>query len=357
MAVIKILQLILLPSAISNEASAMLASVKKVIAKPLEHALRAYQKRYPKNEDITPLLGSIKDSLPFSRRTGTADVSEVEPWAQAIPSGMSSSIRLTIQALIQWAAPFSLQASLIPAAYTHRQFITGIKLMTAKRVLAVVIAELQSQTVQSKAASPTGIMQPDDPRIQAAYDVAVAIVCGANVTNEPPTQSIEDHEGAPPPELPSISQLLSLREALAMEAQGFQKIQRKDPVMAEIIVRLHRRVEAQMAAMTQAAPMVLQAPDTLTLDMDGTAADVSLGEAMAAIQAEAGVGMGGLGDMTGLEGMDGMEGLEGLGGGGGVGGMGVGDLGDNSAGEADMFGELGGTSLDDFDWGTDMDMA
>ena len=353
MAVIKVLQLILLPSAISNEASAMLASVKKVIAKPLEHALRTYQKRYPKNEDITPLLGSIKDSLPLSRRTGLSDINEVESWAAQVPHGFSSSIRMTMQLLAQWGGQWSLQPNVIPAPYIHRQIIAGVKIMAARRVLKAILDEVRSQTEQCKAQGvPPGTIQPEDLRIQAVYDVAVALICAPNVTNEPPTPSIEDHgtEGSPPDMLPPMnSRPMSLREALRLEAHEFQKTQKTDADMAEIVVRLHRRVEAQMV-MAQAPPLLVQAPDMTTLDM-GDAGDVSLGEAMAAMQAGAS-GAGGGANGNGLLEMPIMDPMGSAAGGGVMGGDSTGD---------DMFGGLDGTSLDDFDWGTgdmnmDMDM-
>lgn len=336
-AIIKILQLILLPSAISSEASSMLASVKKVIAKPLEHALRSYQKRSPKNEDIAPLLGSIKDSLALSRRTGVSELSEIETWSSAAPSGFSTSIKSTISGLVQWSSGWAMQHSFLPAPYIHRQFIAAIKLMTAKRVLLAILEEINAQTEQCKSQSPTGTIQPDDMRIQAVYDVAAAIVCAPNVTNEPPAPSIEDHgPDGHPPELPSSGRPLSLREALRMEATDFKKY---EPAMSEIVVRLYRRVEAQMA-MTQAPPL-LQAPDmTAALDMAGNG-EVSLGEAMAAMGSDAGLGL----DLPGMD-MTGGASMVG----GSIGG-------DGSAGDADMFAGIGGSGLGDFDWGTDMDLT
>lgn len=336
-AVIKILQMILLPNAISNEASAMLASVKKVIAKPLEHALRSYQKRYPKNEDIVPLLGSIKDSLALSRRTGLAEMNEVETWSATTPCGFSSSIKITIQGLVQWSSGWGMQHSGIPAAYSHRQLIAGIKLMTAKRVLTGILDEIHSQTEQCKSQSATGALQPDDMRIQAVYDAAVAIVCAPNVTNEPPSPGIEDPgQDGQPTDLPSGGRSLVLRDVLGLEALDFQK---HEPGMAEIIVRLYRRVEAQMA-LAQAPPLLQTADMTAALDMAGNG-DVSLGEAMAAMQSDAGLGL----DMTGMDGLDGTASMVG----GSIGG-------DGSAGDADMFAGMGGAGLD-FDWGAEMDLT
>ena len=71
--VVKILQLLLNPTSISGEASTMLSSVKNLVATPLEHALRTYQRSDPKNQDIEyrkfdktpPLRFEIREFLEY----------------------------------------------------------------------------------------------------------------------------------------------------------------------------------------------------------------------------------------------------------------------------------------------------
>ncbi|CAI6100418.1 unnamed protein product [Clonostachys chloroleuca] len=334
-AVLKVLQLFLLPNAISTEASSMLASVKKIIATPLEHALRTYQRRDPQNQEINPLLSAIKESILISRRTGLAENNELEQWAQAPPSGFWSSIKTTTQGLVQWSAQWSLQPNIMPTTYTHRQIIAGIKMMSAQRVLSAIIDEVKTATEDTRAQSPRGNIQPGDVRVQAAYDVATALICAPNVTNEPSAPSVENLGDEPQPVIPTLQRALTLRDALRLEAQGFKATQKKDPILAEIIVRLHRKVEAQMQINLPPAPPMLPAPD-MTLDMSA-APEVSLNDAMAAMQND--VGGAGL-DMSGIDGL------------GGPSSVGVGD----PNGDGDLFG-IDSTSLDDFDWGSTMELG
>ena len=330
-AIIKVLQLILAPAAISNEASAMLASVKKIIAKPLDSSLQTYlNKRDPKNQDVTPLLDALKDSIPMSRRTGSADMGEVTEWSKAEPNGLWTSLKSTTQGLMHWSMQPAM--SIMPTTYTHRQFIAGIKIMGPQRLLRLILEEVRFQT-----RGETDIRnQQDEQQMNhqnqiagVVNDVATALICAPNVTNEPPALSV-DHQQPPPP---PPQRPLGLRDALKLEAERCREIHKTDAVLAEIVVRLHRRVEAQMA-LPQAAPhMMPPPPDMGGMDIDANA-EVSL-DAMAAMQGDPGVGL----DMS----------LDGLGGPGGAGGDGD-----------DLFGGLDtniDASLDDLDWGDGMDLA
>ncbi|KAH6606352.1 mediator of rna polymerase ii transcription subunit 5 [Trichoderma cornu-damae] len=319
--IIKILQLILLPTSISGEASTMLASVKGIVAKPLEHSLRAYQRQDPKNQDIEPLLRALKDSLPLSRRTGAAEHQELEMWATSSSSGLSGAVKHLIQALVQWCMHPEMAA--MPTPYTHRQIIATLKIVGASRLLRVMVEEVRQQVLTGSGS--------------VAYDVATALICAPNASNElPPTSGLLDDTGNMPP---LLQRPLTLRQVLKMEAVDYRKLQKKDAELAEIVVRLHRRVEAQMVL---PPPPMLQTAD-MQLDLTGDAA--SLGDSMAAAG-----GVQGDGAMA----IDGVGGLD----------MGIGvvssDLGlgassnngalDASA-EADLFGSLD-TDMDVFDgWG------
>lgn len=327
-AIIKVLQLILLPSAISNEASAMLASVKKIVAKPLDNSLQTYlNKRDPKNQDVNPLLNALKDSIPMSRRTGSADMGEVTEWCKAEPNGLWTSLRNTTQGLMQWSMQPAM--SVMPITYTHRQFITGIQILGPQRVLRLILEEIRFQT-RGEADMRNQNEQQINHQNQIAgvvNDVATALVCAPNVTNEPPGACINSLPQPPP------QRLLGLRDVLKLEAEQCRDIQKTDNTLAEIVVRLHRRVEAQMA-LPQAPPeMMAPPPDMGGLDIDANA-EVSL-DAMTAMQGDPGVGL----DMS----------LDGLGGPGGAGG-----------GGDDLFGGLDTSidaSLDDLDWGDGMDLG
>jgi mediator of RNA polymerase II transcription subunit 5 len=212
--------------------------------------------------------------------------------------------------------------NIMPTSYTHRQIIAGAQIMTSRRVLQVILDEIRSHTEAGNA--------------NIIYDVAIALVCAPDVSNQPPAASIEDPSEAGAAAQPlALQRRLTLRDALRMEAEDFKKTQKKDAVLAEITLRLHRKVEAQMALPPPAElPQLLQPTDmTLPIAMDA-AAEASLNETMAA-----------MGDGAQLD-LD-LPVIDGLGGGpGGADGDGVGD---------DFFGLDG--NLDDFNWSNDMDLS
>lgn len=301
----------------------MLSSVKNLIAKPLEHALRMYQRRDPKNQDIEPLLRVLKDSIPLSRRTGGADHNELDTWTSTPNSGLSSAIKHTIQGLVTWSMHAGINT--MPTSYTHRQILAGLKTLGARRVLHVILEEVRQH---SEAGSATFV-----------YDVATALVCAPDIHKEPPPAiNLLDASGSMPP---PTQRPLTIREILKAEAEDCKKTQKKDPALAEIVVRLHRRVEAQM--IIPEAQAMLQAGN-MSLGLDGNGA--TLEEAMAAAT---GVPTDGMSvDNMGLD-----MSMAGVGSDLGLGGSVSGGL--DTSGDADLFGSLDTTDMDNFDWGETMD--
>lgn len=324
--IIKILQLILLPSSISGEASTMLTSVKNLIAKPLEHSLRTYQKQDPKNQDIEPLLRALKDSLPLSRRTGAAEHNELESWASSSSTGLAGAVKHTVQGLVQWSMHHGI--NIMPTSYIHRQMIAACRIVGTSRVLRVMLEEIRHQS--------------DAGSANIVYDVVAALICSPDVTNEPPAAgNLLDAAGNV---APTLQRRLKLREVLRSDAQDCRKLQKKDAALAEIVVRLHRRVEAQMVLPQPQA--MLEASD-MPLDLSGGA--TGLGDAMAAAAGVQGDGMSvdGVGlDMS----LGGVSSDLGLGGpSGSVGGL-------DSTSDGDLFGGLD-TSMDMFNGWDGMDLG
>ena len=297
----------------------MHTSVKYIIAKPLEHALRSYQKRDPQNQDINPLLNAIKDNVPMSRRTGDAEMNEIEGWCSTQPSGFMSAIKNTIQVLVQWGMHNSLNT--MPTTYTHRQLNVAINMCGARKVLNTILEEVKSQSEVGNASF--------------VYEVAVALICAPNVTTEPPPPPpATDGEGNVQAPLPPAQLPLTLREVLRIDAEDCLRIQKTDAVLAEHVVRLHRRVEAQLSLPQIQTPQtnLLQANMSLGLDANAGAA--------AAVAVAAGLGdvMVGAGDLD----MSGMRDLGGAGAG--------------SAGGDDLFSGFGADLDANFDWDS-MDMS
>lgn len=255
--IIKILQLILLPSSISGEASTMLSSVKNLVAKPLEHALRTYQRRDPKNQDIEPLLRALHDSIPLSRRTGGADHNEFESWTATSNGGLAGAVKLTIQGLCHWSMHPAINS--MPTSYTHRQILFALKLLGAKRLLHIILDETRQQTETGSA--------------NIVIDVATSLICALDVVNVSSVNMMDVNGNVPSP--PTQRQR-TLREMLKAEAEDCKKTQKKDPALAETAVRLHRRVEALMV---MPETQVMLQPADMSLNL--TANTAVLGDAMA----------------------------------------------------------------------------
>ena len=327
---VKVLQLILLPSSISGEASTMLTSVKNLIAKPLEQSLRSYQRKDPGNQDIEPLLNALKDNQPLSRRTGGADLSELEGWNSTSNMGLGGCVRHNISNFCQWS--LNAGANSTPTSYTHRQLNASVQLSGAKRMLMFMLEEVRQQT---------------EPRsISFTYDIVTAMICAPDVTTEPGTNTppgMFDASGNVPPQQPKRP--ASLRDALRAMAEQCKKIQKVDAALADIVVRLHRRVEAQLSfpppqALLPDANMEIQLTegDAAALDDAMAAAAAAGGDAM---QVDGGLDMSGLGDLSALGD-----------------GTGVGDL-DGTGGD-DIFDGLDTTDINFDDWGSlggGMDMS
>ncbi|GAP89110.1 putative mediator of RNA polymerase II transcription subunit 5 [Rosellinia necatrix] len=251
-AVITILQLILLNKKGSPEAQAMLSAVLNIVAKPLEHSLRSYQRQEPKCQEIEPLLNAIKENIRLSRRTAGAGHNELEAWAGTANGGLAASVRHTIQSLVQWSLHPGI--NMMPTSYTHRQILAAHRILGARRLLHIILDEVKQQT--------------DTSSYSIVYDIATALICAPDATNVPPPAVMALLvDPSNPPVTPQTR--ISLREALKAEAEDFKTIQKSDPALAEHVVRLYRRVEAQLI-MSQPAEAMLQ--DGLDLDLDENAA-------------------------------------------------------------------------------------
>ncbi|TLD26352.1 hypothetical protein PspLS_04568 [Pyricularia sp. CBS 133598] len=286
-AIIKILQLILQPSSISSEASTVLSSVLSIVAKPLDQALRAYQRRDPRNQEIEPLLRILKEHVPLSRRTGAAENSELEAWTSTPNGGLSQAVRSTIRGFIAWGLqPAGTEST--PTAYTHRQLLAATRILGAKQTVRLILDELKEQ-VQAGNQS-------------VAYDVCCAIICAPNVATDDvdPSSQVNLLDATAQAHGPQ-QRPMSLRQALRTAAEDWKRIHKDDPVAFEIVVRLHRRVEAQLAvsvsaAAAAAAEAVLQGDGGNMLEDAMAAAGVVDGDAAAAMALDAatvGLDMGG----------------------------------------------------------------
>ncbi|KAI1260493.1 mediator complex subunit Med5 [Xylariaceae sp. FL1019] len=246
-AVIRILQLILFTKQGSDEAQNMLSAVINIVAKPLEHSLRLYQRQDPKCQAVEPLLNAIKENIRFSRRTAGAGHNELEAWTSSANGGLAASVRHTIQGLVQWSVHPAVNT--MPASYTHRQILAAHRILGAKHLVQVILEELRQQT--------------DTGSGSIAYDVATTLICAPDPTNAPPIVHIDPNSAHTDPEY-----RITLHEALKSEAQDFKSTFKHDPALAYHVVRLYRQVEARIVRPQPAAAAIPQA----VFDLDENAA-------------------------------------------------------------------------------------
>ncbi|KAI8174113.1 Mediator of RNA polymerase II transcription subunit 5 [Colletotrichum sp. SAR 10_65] len=229
--------------------------------------------------------------------------------------------------LVQWSIHPAMDRP--PPTYTHRQILVALIILGAKRLLQLIYEDIRQH---SEAGSGSIV-----------YDVAANLVCAPDANDSPWANALNfmDNSGNMPA---PIQKKLTMREVLKSDAENCKRLQKTDMNLAEIVVRLHRKVESQMvvaqAAAIQADTML---QNDLGLGLDGGTG--SLDDAMAAATANVVAGDGMSVDNVSLD--LSMAGDMGLGGpsnaGGGL------DLGDN-----DLFSGL--DTGDDFQW-DNMDLS
>jgi mediator of RNA polymerase II transcription subunit 5 len=280
-AVLQILSaLITNPASISNntEASQMLNSILNIIAKNLEHSLRWLQRAEPSRQDVEPLSKALRGNLGWERR-GASDHTELEAWTSAPGGGLVIAIKQTIASLVHWGLNPALNVN--PAVYTHRQILVGLKMLGAKRLLHSIIEEVKTQSETGNA----GVV----------FDVAVAIIAAP----DPVSWDIEVLTGDLNMNIQPLQRRMTLREALKNEAESAPKLHKTDPFAADTVVRLYRKVEAQLRTPQLAHDDLAGLHDAgLSAALDSAALDGALDGAMAGVSADdLGMGIGdGMGD-------------------------------------------------------------
>ena len=261
----QILRTLVKSSSISGEAQAMHSTVLSIVAESLERALRQRRRLEPSRSDIDPIIDALKPHLSF-KRNAASHHTELETWTST-RGGLMASIRNTFQSLVLWAtAP---EMTMTTPTYTHRQLLSGVTILGAERVIHGLIEEVKLQTEHNSG--------------DLALEVATTMIC-APTTADPTMSPVPlDANGVP---IPMPKARLTLVDALKLvldDALG--RITNNDHITmgefdrgtVETIVRLHRRVEAQLAG----APQVIS--DMIPeMNMDtgtaGVGADMVTGE-------------------------------------------------------------------------------
>ncbi|KAE8390591.1 mediator complex, subunit Med5 [Aspergillus alliaceus] len=230
---LKTLHSLVNPSSISGDAKEIHRTVLNITARSLDEQLKDIRSRHPNRTDVKPILDALEPYLSF-QRTGSCHRSELDSWATHSPGGLLGSIRSTFQGLVLWTT--SPGVSMAPHSYTHRQLVTGIRMLGSTRVFAAILDELKMQTETGNA--------------DLALDIAATMICS------PLAESFAIEQGHYHPVDPNKEPLprcaiLTLRDALNLQHENVPKLSEKDPLRAEVIVRLYRRVNALMTPTTQ----------------------------------------------------------------------------------------------------------
>ncbi|KGO46374.1 Mediator complex, subunit Med5, fungi [Penicillium expansum] len=230
---IKTLHSLVKPSSISGEAQAIHQTVLNITGCPLEEQLKNVRTRNQSRTDIKPILDALEPYISF-RRVGSCRRSELDTWTSHSAGGLIASIRTTLQALVLWSANPGI--SMAPHAYTHRQVLAGIRMLGATRVLGAIIDEVKQQTEAGSG--------------HVALDIATTMVCAPMTESFAVDQNNYHPVDTSKEALPRCA-ILTLRDALSLQHENVPKISESDPLRAEVVVRLARRVNMLMAPPSQ----------------------------------------------------------------------------------------------------------
>ncbi|KAF5879332.1 putative mediator of rna polymerase ii transcription subunit 5 protein [Botrytis fragariae] len=228
------------PPSISNnmEASHLLNAILKIIAQNLEQSLRWLQRAEPHRHDIDSISKALESNVGWERR-GASKYSELEVWTATPGGGLTTSIKHTIVTLAQWGLQCDRNPGMqiMPASYTHRQVLAGLKILGAKRLLNTIIEEVKTQTEAGNGS--------------VVLDIAISLICAPDSASFDSGSGIDIMSGNTPQ---LLQRRLTLREALKAEAENMPKVHKTDTFHAETVIRLYRRVEAQSVIQQQLLP-------------------------------------------------------------------------------------------------------
>lgn len=254
---LQMLRKLLQPDSISGDAQAMHQTILGMIARPLVMSLQALQRRQPKRKDVIPLIDVLGPYVE-SQRSGKCSAAEINEWSTTADGGLRAVVRNTIRGLVRWSSQASINS--LPYNYTHKTMIAALEILGADEVLAVILDELKSQTLNGSGS--------------AALEIATTIVC-APLPVPALSQAnalMQFDQSAPAP----VNQRRTLRQALQAQLGEPKALLSMDTERVEALVRLGRRVEAQLVI----PPQMSMPMTNLDLhDMSMTSADMQMASA------------------------------------------------------------------------------
>lgn len=269
---LQVLDKLLKASSSSQETNAMHKAILGIIAKPLSDSLQNLIQRRPEKKEVDSLLKLLKPYM-SRQRTMQFNAAELEEWNSRQGTGFAKQLQIVIREQVAWASSVGPTP---PPKYTHKLFAVGCEVAGVSAVLDALIAELREQTNLGNGS--------------LALDVCTALVsaplpCTVNQLVAAPTPS-PNQNGAP-----------SVREELRFRVTDVHSLLQTPNSDAEALVRLNRRVVAQVAAaqvpqLPLALPMQNEATDQIMADLGLTDGDLGTNGADSAMDVALGAGSG-----------------------------------------------------------------
>ncbi|KAF2759673.1 Med5-domain-containing protein [Pseudovirgaria hyperparasitica] len=224
---IQVFNKLMRPSSISGDAQAMHNTILSIVSKQLQACFQVLRKHKQLAKEIEPLIERLKPHLKYER-TAYSSVSEIETWTSH-SSTLCQVIRGNIQQLISWATN-ATRVLVSPPPYPARLLHVAERILGPSKVLRAIIDEVRAQT--------------DTGHGEYALDIGVSMICAVSTDNSPLSVDWLTSP-VPSPHVPRTRP--NLRDMLKVELDEAADLIASDPLTAETIVRLHRRVEAQLA--------------------------------------------------------------------------------------------------------------
>nr|POE75767.1 mediator of rna polymerase ii transcription subunit 5 [Quercus suber] len=221
---LQMLDKLLKPSSGAQETLAMHKAVLSIVADPLIRFLQSLLRKRSGKKDVNALLELLKPHS-SQRNIHSASVTEVNEWIGGDNGGLAGCLRTAIRDMVLWTSSVGHNP---PTKYTHLLFTSAYQILGADGVLKAVVDELKEQTAVNNG--------------PVALDICASMICAPSPISP----------GLIPTSLPDASNLgqgmpLSVRDTLKLTVSDMKAFVNRPVSDAEALMRLHRRVEAQLA--------------------------------------------------------------------------------------------------------------
>jgi len=220
--IVQVLHKLTSPASFHGEGGPMHSTVLAIVGESLTSLLRDLHRREPTKQDIGPLLAKLTPYVGFCRAASSQHI-DPQSWSPDRSAGVLKDLRQSMSIMCFWSSPMALSSQL--PTYTYKQLHLAIQLVGASGVLEVIVEECKSQ-------SEGGLGE-------YALDMATALTC-ANWLYQNGREAAMD-----------------LRTAISLAMQDMGNKSQMDDVKRDILIKLSRRVEAQLSGV-QIAPANMQ---------------------------------------------------------------------------------------------------